>query len=100
MDEHGDCGLGRNVTKQALGEEEMTSVISIRLSSEEMDAANAVAEREGKTFPQVVREAIRQMNSAKRSEHAWLSPMSLSNSAWSEFGDPGAVRDYKANLNW
>lgn len=101
MDERDDYVLGRNVTKQALGKEGLlTSVVSIRLSSEEMDAVNIVAEREGKTFTQVVREAIRQMNSAKRSEYAWISPMSLSNGAWSEFGDPGAVRDYKANLNW
>ena len=90
MDERDDYIMGRDVTKQALGEEELTSVISIRLSSEEMDAINAVAEREGKTFPQVVREAIRQMNSAKRSEHAWSAPMSLLSGFG--FGDLGAVQ--------
>ena len=100
MDERDDYVLGRNVTKQALGEEELTSVISIRLSSEEMDAVNAVAEREGKTFPQVVREAIRRMNSAKRSEHARSAPMSLLNGFG--FGDLGAAQStlyYETTIN-
>ena len=66
MDERDDYVLGRNVTKQALGKERLTSVVSIRMTSEEMDAVSAVAEREGKTFAQVAREAIREMTAAKR----------------------------------
>ena len=103
MDERDDYVLGRNVTKQALGEEELTSVISIRLSSEEMDAVNIVAEREGKTFTQVAREAIRQMNSAKRGEYAWSAMMSLPNGARFGFGDLGAAQsilDYETTVKW
>ena len=74
MDERGDYVLGRNVTNQALGKERMTSVVSIRLSSEEMDAVSAVAEREGKTFAQVVREAIKEATSAKRRRARVVAP--------------------------
>ena len=100
MDERDDYVLGRNVTKQALGEEELTSVISIRLSSEEMDAVNAVAEREGKTFTQVVREAIRQMNSAREPGLSGVMPFFSGVSI--RFVDPGAVQsilDYETTVS-
>ena len=101
MDERDDYVLGRNVTKQALGKEGLlTSVVSIRLSSEEMDAVNAVAEREGKTFAQVVREAIRRMDSAKRG-YGWSAQMSLPNGARFGFGDLGAAQsilDYETTV--
>lgn len=93
MDERDDYVLGRNVTKQALGEEELTSVISIRLSSEEMDAVNIVAEREGKTFAQVAREAIRQMNSAREPGLSGVMPFFGGVSIRSV--DPGAVQSIR-----
>lgn len=101
MDERGDYVLGRNVTKQALGKEGLlTSVVSIRLSSEEMDAVNAVAEREGKTFAQVVREAIRRMASAKH-DYGWSAQVSLPSGARFGFGDLAAaqsIRDYETTV--
>ncbi len=93
MDERDDYVLGRNVTKQALGQEGLTSVISIRLSPEEMDAVNIVAEREGKTFTQVVREAIRQMNSARETGLSGVMPFFGGVSIRSV--DPGTVQSIR-----
>lgn len=101
MDERDDYVLGRNVTKQALGKERLTSVVSIRMTSEEMDAVSAVAEREGKTFAQVAREAIREMTAAKRRNSGWSAAMSLSNGARFGFGDLGplqSVHDYRTTV--
>ena len=92
MDERDDYVLGRNVTKQALGKERMTSVVSIRLSSEEMDAVSSVAEREGKTFAQVVREAIKETASAKRREFGWSAAVSFRNGSGARFGDPAVAQ--------
>ncbi len=88
MDDRDDYVLGPNVTKQALGKERMTSVVSIRLSSEEMDAVTAVAEREGKTFAQVVREAIKESASAKRRDSGWSAAVSFLDGSGARFGDP------------
>ena len=92
MDERDDYVLGQDITKQALGKEgRMTSVVSIRLSSEEMDAVSAVAEREGKTFAQVVRAAIKEMAAAKRRARGWSAAVSFLDGSGARFGDPGDV---------
>ena len=51
MAENKDYVLGRGVTKQVRGQENRTSsVVSIRLSAEELDVLGAIAERHGKNF--------------------------------------------------
>lgn len=60
MAERTDYVLGRDVTEQARSHEDRTtSVVSLRLSSEEMDALCAVADQEGKYLSDVVRDAVR-----------------------------------------
>ena len=74
MDKREDYILGRSVTKQARNRENRsTSVVSLRLSAAEMDVLFAMAEREGKTVSQVVRDAIRQMRFAKTTETHWAA---------------------------
>ena len=69
MTERRDYVLGRGVTKQARRQENRTSsVVSIRLSAEEMDVLGAIAERHGSSFSQVIRDAIRLMASSDRPE--------------------------------
>ena len=92
MDDRDDYVLGPNVTKQALGKERMASVVSIRLSSEEMYAVTAVAEREGKTFAQVVREAIKEAASAKRRDSGWSAAVSFLDGSGARFGDPAVAQ--------
>ena len=65
MAEGRDYVLGRSVTKQARGQDNRTSsVVSVRLSAEEMDLVGAIAKRQGSSFSQVIRVAIRLMASS------------------------------------
>ena len=60
MGERSDYVLGRDVTDQARSHEDRTSsVVSIRLSAEEMDTLCTVADQEGKYLSDVVRDAVR-----------------------------------------
>ena len=69
MAESKDYVLGRGVTKQARGQEKRTSsVVSIRLSAEEMDTLTTIAERHGMNFSQVIRDGIKLMASNQRPE--------------------------------
>lgn len=69
MTESRDYVLGRSVTKQARGQENRTSsVVSVRLSADEMDVLGAIAERHGMNFSQVIRDGIKLMASSDRNE--------------------------------
>ena len=60
MAESRDYVLGRSVTKRARGQENRSSsVVSVRLSAEEMNVVGAIAERQGSSFAEVIRDAIR-----------------------------------------
>lgn len=91
MAEREDYVLGREVTTRARSAEgRTTSIVSVRLSDEEMDALCAIAEREDKSLSQVVRDAIRRARSTKRTETGWSGALSLMNGASFTFGDRGA----------
>ena len=69
MTENRDYVLGRSVTNQARGQEKRTSsVVSVRLSDEEMDVLGDIAERQGSSFSQVIRDAIKLMATNDRPE--------------------------------
>ena len=65
MAESREYVLGRSVTKRARGQENRSSsVVSVRLSAGEMDLVGAIAKRQGSSFSQVIRDAIKLMASS------------------------------------
>ena len=92
MAENKDYVLGRGVTKQVRGQENRTSsVVSIRLSAEELDVLGAIAERHGKNFSQVIRDAIRLMASSNRTELGLGGVISFENGGSVAVGDRRAI---------
>ena len=92
MTESQDYVLGRSVTKQARGQKSRTSsVVSVRLSADEMDVLGAIAERRGSSFSQVIRDAIRHMASIERSEIGVGGVMSFADGASVTVGDRRAL---------
>ena len=80
--------LGRGVTRLARGRENRTtSVVSFRLSDEEMDFLSMIAEQEGKSYSQVIRDAIKQMRSRELTKTGWGGHMSIVNGASFTFGE-------------
>ena len=92
MADNNDYVLGRGVTKQARGQENRTSsVVSIRLSAEEMDVLGAIAERHGKNFSQVIRDGIRLMASSERTELGLVGVISFEHGVSVAVGDRRAL---------
>ena len=103
MVEHEDYVLGRDVTKRARSvENRTTSIVSVRLSAEEMDALCAIAEREDKSLSQVVRDAVRDARSTEHARTGWTGTLSLESGGSFTFGDRRFVPTASVGdeLNW